>query len=436
MTLRASRALLLVALTELAGLAVLRAQQTPRAPSELLTDPMVKSAMDAAKGGEGRTIDDQIRLCEVPAPAFKERSRGELVRQLFQQLGLHDVRVDRAGNVLGDRPGAAARPRLVMSAHLDTVFSEGTPVKVTRHGAILQGPGIGDNCRGLAVLVGIVRALGQSNVRTAGSILFAATVGEEGLGDLRGVKELFGVTKPHGLNARRVSESAAQVPEIDRFVSIDGTGLGIANVGVGSLRYRVTFKGPGGHSYAAFGLANPIDAMGRAIAKIAEFRLPPEPKTTFNVGRVGGGTSVNSIPSEAWMEVDMRSADVAALMSVEAKFQTAVDVAVLEENARWGAPRTVTAVKERVGERPAGSTATDSMIVRTAEAVHRALGLPVSLSESSTDSNIPMSLGIPAITIGGGGRGTAAHATSESFDTTDSWLGTSRALLLTLALAQ
>ena len=395
------------------------AQERPASPADLVNDPAVKAAMEAAKSSEPQTIDDLVRFCEVAAPPFRESARGEVLRQAFQQLGLRNARIDKAGNVLGDRPGAAARPRLVVSAHLDTVFPPETEVKVKRDGAMLRGPGTGDDCRGLSVLVSIIRALRQAGVQTPGSITFVATVGEEGLGDLRGVKQLF-----------------RDALEVDRFVSIDGTGLGITNVGVGSLRYRVTFKGPGGHSYAAFGLANPIDAMGRAIARIAEFQVPKEPKTTFNVGRVGGGTSVNAIASEAWMEVDMRSSDPASLAALDARFQKAIDGSVAEENQRWRTPRIITAVKERVGDRPPGSTPTDSPIVRTAEAVHRALDLPFALSESSTDANIPMSLHIPAITIGGGGRGTDAHALTESFDTTDSWVGSVRAVLLTIALAQ
>ena len=398
------------------------AQQKGSAPSELLKDPAVRAALDAAKANEPQAIEDQIRFCEVPAPSFKETARGEVLKQTFQQLGLQNVRVDQAGNVLGDRPGAAPRPRFVITAHLDTVFPEGTDVRVKREGSVLRGPGIGDDCRGLAVLVAIVRALRQANVQTPGSITFVADVGEEGLGDLRGMKQLFNVGDLKG--------------RIDRFVSIDGTALGITNVAVGSHRYRVTFKGPGGHSFGAFGLANPIDALGRAIARIAEFQVPKQPKTTFNVGRIGGGTSVNSIPFEGWMEVDMRSSDPASLASVDANFHKAVDAAVLEENERWGTPRMITVTKDLVGDRPAGSTPEDSAIVQTAIAVNRALGFPVILGEGSTDANVPMSLKIPAITIGGGGRGTGAHALSEAFDTTDSWMGTQRALLLTIALAR
>jgi acetylornithine deacetylase/succinyl-diaminopimelate desuccinylase-like protein len=272
------------------------------------------------------------------------------------------------------------------------------------------------------VLTAIVRLLRQANVQLRGTITFAATVGEEGLGDLRGVRQLF---------------KDAAAGSIDRFVAIDGSGLGITNVAVGSRRYRVTFRGPGGHSYAAFGLANPIDAMGRAIAKIAEFQVARDSKTTFNVGRVGGGTSVNAIPSDAWMEIDLRSPDAAALAAIDDKVQRAIDAAAAEENEHWRKPRMITVVREKIGDRPAGSTPADSAIVRTATGVHQALGLPsVSLTESSTDSNLPMSLRLPAITIGGGGRGAGVHAAAESFDTTDSWQGTERALLLTIALTQ
>ena len=403
------------------ALGIARAQSVSPSPGELMKDPAVKAALDAVKANEAQVTEDQIRFCEIPAPAFKEDARGLELKRVFQQLGLQNVRVDKVGNVLGDYPGAAARPHFVLAAHLDTVFPEGTNVKVKREGAILRGPGIGDDCRGLAVMVEIIRELKKANVKTPGSMTFVANVGEEGLGDLRGVKELFNVT----LKDR-----------IDRFVSIDGTGVHVTNVAVGSHRYRVTFKGPGGHSFGAFGLANPMGAMGRAIAKIQEMQVPKQPRTTFNVGRTGGGTSVNSIPFEAWIEVDMRSSDPASLAAVDASFQKAVDAAVAEENQRWGKPGVITVVKELVGDRPAGSTPENSSIVRNGLAAATVLGFTSNLGEGSTDSNIPMSLSVPSITIGGGGRGRDAHALTESFDTTDAWMGTQHALLLTVALAQ
>jgi len=395
-------------------------QTGPVAVPDLLQNTAVKAAIAGAKASEAQTIEDQIRFCEIPAPSFKEEMRGAELKRVFQELGLENVRVDKAGNVLGDYPGAAPRPRFVIAAHLDTVFPEGTNVKVKRDGHVLRGPGIGDDCRGLAVLVGVVREMKKAHVQTPGSITFVANVGEEGLGDLRGVKELFNTTLKD---------------QIDRFVSIDGTGVHVTNVAVGSHRYRVTFKGPGGHSFGAFGMVNPMGAMGRAIAKIQEMQVPKQPKTTFNVGRVGGGTSVNSIPFEGWMEVDMRSSDPAALAAVDANFQKAVDQAVAEENQRWGRG-TITVVKELVGDRPAGSTPENSAIVRTGLAAATALGFNANLGEGSTDSNLPMSLKIPAVTIGAGGRGSNAHALDESFDTTDAWMGTQYALLLTVALAR
>jgi len=390
-------------------------------PAGLLREPSVQAALEVAKSIEPKTIEQEIRLCEIPAPPFHENARGEELKRLFTNLGLQDVHVDKAGNVLGTRPGRSLHPHLVLSAHLDTVFPEGTNVKVSRDGTVLKGPGIGDDCRGLAVLLAIIQALDEGKVSTPATITFVADVGEEGLGDLRGMKTLF---------------SESMKGEIDKFVSIDGTGYGVVNVGVGSLRYRVTFTGPGGHSYGSFGMANPIHAMGRAIAKIGDFEVPSDPKTTFSVGRVGGGTSVNAIASEAWLEMDLRSSDVQSLKLLDRKFQTAVHAAVDEENRRWNNRAKVSVSLELVGARPAGQTSVNSPIVQTALAVSRALGIEDDLRESSTDSNVPMNLNIPAITVGGGGRGAGSHSLEESFDTKDSWLGTERAVLLAIALAR
>src|SRR5579884_3945416 len=319
-------------------------------PAALLHDPSVKAALEAAKRNEPKIIEEQIRVCEIPAPPFKEEQRGLELKRLFQNLGLQNVRIDKAGNVIGVRPGASARPNLVFSAHLDTVFPEGTNVKVTREGNVLKGPGIGDDCRGLAVMLATIQALNEAKVQTPGTITFVADVGEEGLGDLRGTKNLF---------------YDSLKGQFDKFISVDGTGVGTTNVGVGSLRYRVTFKGPGGHSYGAFGMANPIQAMGRAIARIDAFEVPSQPKTTFNVGRVGGGTSVNAIPFEAWMEVDMRSADAASLKSLDDKFHAALKEAVDEENKRWNNRGPVSVSAELVGLRPGGHTEESNPIVQT-----------------------------------------------------------------------
>lgn len=392
-----------------------------QAPAVLMQDPAVKAALAAAQRNEPRFIDEQARVCEIPAPPFKEEVRAAEMARLFQQLGLKDVRIDKAGNVIGVRPGASAHPNLLFQAHLDTVFPEGTDVRVKRNGDTLSGPGIGDDCRGLAMMLGVIQALNEAHVQTPGTITFAADTGEEGLGDLRGTKELFNVTLKG---------------QIDKFISVDGAGLSITSTGVGSYRYRAAFKGPGGHSFGAFGLANPIHAMGRAIAKIDAFEVPAKPKTTFNVGRVGGGTSVNAIPFEAWMEVDMRSSDKDSLETLNARYKAAVQEAVDEENKRWKGRGPVSVSNELVGYRPAGETPADSAIVKTAIEVNRLFGATTDLREGSTDSNVPMNLGIPALTIGGGGQSSAAHALDESFNAKDSWLGTQRGILLAIALAR
>jgi acetylornithine deacetylase/succinyl-diaminopimelate desuccinylase-like protein len=292
---------------------------------------------------------------------------------------------------------------------------------VSREGSILRAPGIGDDSRGLAVLLAIASALNRANVETPGSMTFVADVGEEGLGDLRGVKALFDDTLKG---------------TVDRFVTIDGTGMSIAHTFVGSRRYRVTYKGSGGHSYTDFGAPNPINALGRAIARIAELQVPADQQTTFNVGRVGGGTSVNSIPVDAWMEVDLRSVDRGALAALDEQFRRTLDAALASEHDRWPGGGRLTMAVDLVGDRPAGGIAATASIVQTAMAATRAVGAAPTTSVSSSDANYPTSLGIPSLQIAGGGRGTDAHAPGESFDTTDSWRGTQRALLLTIALAQ
>lgn len=386
----------------------------------LAAEPSVRTALDIARRSEEDTIQQQIRLCEIPAPPFGEAKRAAAYAQAMREAGLTNVRIDAEGNVLGERPGRNPRPHLVLSAHLDTVFPAEVSVRVTRDKNLLHGPGIGDDCRGLAVLLAVVRALNAAQVRTDGPITFVGTVGEEGLGDLRGVKALF----------------AGPLRQSDRFVSVDGDRYGITNVGVGSRRYRVTFRGPGGHSYDNFGRANPVHALGSAIARIARLDVPVTPRTTFSVGRIGGGTSVNAIATEAWMEVDLRSSDAAALSQLEAGFQASVRSALDEENTRRRNHEPLTVDIEQVGNRPAGRTAADSRIVETTIATLNALSLPVRLDEGSTDANLPMSLGIQAITIGGGGVGRDVHSPRESFDTTDSWRGTQLVTLLAVALAR
>jgi tripeptide aminopeptidase len=386
----------------------------------LVAEPSVRAALDAARRFEEATIQQQIRICEIPAPPFEEAKRAAAYAQAMRAAGLANVRIDTAGNVLGERRGRRARPHLVLSAHLDTVFPAELPVRVTRDKNWLRGPGIGDDCRGLAVLLAVVRALDAAQVQTEGPVTFVGTVGEEGLGDLRGVKALFANT----------------VRQVDRFVSVDGDGYGITNVGVGSRRYRVTFRGPGGHSYDNFGRANPVHALGLAIARLTRIEVPAVPRTTFSVGRIGGGTSINAIATEAWMDVDLRSGDAAALAQLDAAFQASIRGAVEEENKRRRSHDPVIVEIELVGNRPVGRTPTDTHIVETTIATLNALALPVRLNEGSTDANLPMSLGVPSITIGGGGVGSDVHSPRESFDTTDSWKGTQLVTLLAVALSR
>lgn len=388
-------------------------------PATLARTPQIKTALDFAKRIEPEIIAEQRRVCEIAAPSHKEQKRGAEFKKIFESLGLSNVRIDEVGNVIGERPGKTARPNLLVAAHLDTVFEEFVGLKTAQTGNVITGPGIGDDCRGLAVLISMIRSLTAGKVETNGTLTFVANVGEEGLGDLKGVKHLFN----HSLKDK-----------VDAFISIDGTGLGITRISVGSYRYRLAYKGPGGHSFGSFGNANPMHALGRAIAKLSDFEVSTNPKTTFNVGRVGGGTSVNSIAFEAWAEVDMRSSDPKSLNNLDERFKSAVHQALNEENARWKDKGKISVDLKMIGNRPAGEMPATSQLVQTALTVSTALGFASSMGEGSTDSNYPQSLNVPAITIGGGGRGQGAHTPEESFDITDSWKGSQRALLLAVAL--
>ena len=385
-------------------------------------NPRVRAALDAIRRDNAWTLDQQASICEIPAPPFKETVRGAEFKRRLEALGLTNARVDREGNVIAERRGTGGGPTVMLSGHLDTVFPEGTNVKVKRAGTTLTGPGIGDDCRGLAVLLAVAKAMGTAKVQTTGTVLFVGTVGEEGAGNLRGVRHLFGAGSPG---------------KVDYFISVDGTGLDVTSRAVGSARYRVTYQGPGGHSYGAFGMPNPIHALGRAMAKIGDIQVPTTPKTTFNVGVISGGTSVNSISATGVMDVDLRSESQAALDTVDARFRAAVAAALSEENARWPqSPTRLTVEVEEIGKRPAGAQPDSAFIVRTAIAAGRALGATPATSASSTDANIPMSLGIPSITIDGGGRGTGAHSLGESYDDGDrGYVGAQWAALIVAGLA-
>jgi len=384
--------------------------------------PAVKAMLAALQRDNAWTLEQQRTICEIPAPPFGEAARGRELERRLRALGYAEIRVDAVGNVIALRKGAGNGPRVMLSAHLDTVFPEGTDVSVAVSGTRLAGPGIGDDCRGLAVLLAVARVLSTSSLATRGDLILVGTVGEEGPGNLRGVRHLFG-------------EGSAG--KIDAFISIDGTGLGLTSRAVGSHRYKVTFSGPGGHSFGAFGMPNPMHAMGRAIAAIADLRVPESPKTVFNVGIVEGGVSVNSITSKATMQVDLRSESPTELARLDDAFQRAVQDAVKAERSRWPASREALEVTvDDIGKRPAAAPPDTAAIVRTALAAARALGLPApETSASSTDANIAMSLGVPAITIDGGGEGDGAHSPGEWYDDgAAGYRGPQWALLIVLAL--
>ncbi|MDQ0256849.1 acetylornithine deacetylase/succinyl-diaminopimelate desuccinylase-like protein [Evansella vedderi] len=385
----------------------------------LIEHSYIKEALQFIKLENENTLKDQMELTEIPAPTFDEKVRGVEYRKRLEQLGLKDIQTDEVGNVFGIRPGTGDGPTLVVSAHLDTVFPEGTDVKVKRKDGKVYAPGIADDGRGLTVVLTILRALEQLNIKTKGDILFGATVGEEGLGDLNGVKALF---KNRG-------------EEIDGFISIEpGSPARTTYLATGSKRYSITFTGPGGHSFGAFGLPSAIHALGRAVAKISELETPSDPKTTFTVGTIEGGTSVNTIAAKANMVMDLRSTSQEELLKLEDRVLKMIQQAAEEENKRWDSEGIAVEIQQ-VGDRPAGSQPADSIIVQTALASTKAVGFEPSLgSPSSTDSNVPISLGIPAVTLGGGGEFGGAHTLEEYFDPTDAYYGPQQVLLTVLGL--
>ena len=389
-----------------------------QAYTQLMAAPQTQQLLEAVKADHARATEDLKMLTEIPAPPFKERKRAEAFLARMKALGLSDAHIDSEGNVVGLRKGTGNGPKLLISAHLDTVFPEGTDVTVKERDGRLYAPGISDNTRGLAVLLSWLKVLNDNKVQTVGDLLFVGNVGEEELGNLRGMKHLF-----------------AQHKDIDGMVGLepapDGT---VLVLGTASHRYEVNFKGPGGHSYAAFGqVPSAIHGMGRAIAKIAEVKTPTFPKTTFTVGTVGGGTSVNTIAPDAKMAVDIRSDQMGPLLETEQKILAAIDEAVVEENKRWNVD-TLRVEKKLIGDRPGGRTPADSVIVEAATRANAAFGHKTLLTGASTDANVPMSLGIPAIIIGGGGKTGGFHALSEWIDLTDGWKGAQNSLVTVLGL--
>ncbi len=364
----------------------------------------------------------QVALSEIPSPTGAESARGAAVAERFRALGLSDVRTDDVGNVTGCRRGAESMQPVVVCAHLDTVFPPGTTVRVERDGQQLAGPGIVDNARGVAAMLALAEVIDGRALCTRRPIVFAATVGEEGTGDLRGAKHLF---------ANLLETPAA-------CIALDGAGDDrIVHRALGARRFRVTYRGAGGHSWASFGVPNPVHAAAGAAARLAELPLPRVPRTTLSVCRIGGGLSVNAIPEEGWLEIDLRSSSSDVLARCAAEIEQVVRSAARDENLRRS-PGTEPLVftVETIGDRPCGDLPREHPLVRAAQAATRAIGRVPELVTASTDANVPISLGIPAIAIGAGGRGGGVHTPGEWYDNADGFLGVARALTVIVAAAE
>jgi di/tripeptidase len=371
----------------------------------LLASPAFAAASAFVAEDHARTVADIIRLTEIASPPFGEATRATAYAEALRDHGLLNVATDTEGNVTGLRPGTdPAAGLVVICSHLDTVFPAGTDVTVKREGTILRAPGVGDDTRGLAVLLAMARSLDAAKISTRASILFMASVGEEGAGDLRGVKAFF--------------KDDPRRDQVAAFMALDGLDpTRLVTAAVGSKRYRITFRGPGGHSFGAFGLVNPAFALARAADALSRIRVSAQPKTTFSIGRMGGGSSINAIPEEVWMEVDLRSASPEALGVLEARFLAILPQAAEDENAaRDTSSGRIRVEVKSIGDRPAGSTHEGSRIVRLAQAVIGVQGYEFHAEASSTDSNIAMSLGLPAITVGSGCAGGRAHSLEEWID--------------------
>lgn len=389
------------------------------ADEELLQRPDIRKALAYIEASHERTLATQVTIAEIPAPTFYESQRAKYMADQFRVRGLKNVEIDKQGNVLGWREGET-QDILVLAAHLDIAFDKNVNTKVRKDGPRWYGPGLADNSRGLAALLNVVEALNESNIRTRRTILVVANVGEEGLGDLNGVKYLFGESVFRG--------------RLKEFIAIDGTNpANITTGGTGSKRYSVTLHGPGGHSYNNFGRPSAIHAAGRIIQRISDWDVPKSPKTTFTVGRISGGTSVNAIAEECSFEVDLRSNDPGELDKIEVRLFEAVRLGVEEENKKHADSRLeLNADVKLIGNRPAGSTLDSSPLVRAAVAAAKATGFAPVLVFGSTDSNIPFSLGIPAITLSRGGTSDNHHSLTEWFEPANAWKAPQMILLTVL----
>jgi acetylornithine deacetylase/succinyl-diaminopimelate desuccinylase-like protein len=399
-----------------------------RTYARLLRQAPVKAAMKYLRDDDRRTLQEQIELAQIPAPPFKESVRAQDFAARLRAAGLEDVAIDATGNVIGKRKGHGNTPAplLVVSAHLDTVFEEGSDVTVREQDGRYHGLGIQDDARGLAAVLSVLRALQTAKLQTVGDVWFVGTVGEEALGNLRGVKALF-----------------AEHPGIDGFISVDGVDspaeasagrVHLVTQATGSRRWEFHFTGPGGHSFGNFGNPSAVHALGRAVAAIADIKPPAEPRTTFNVGVVTGGTGLTAIASEASMSVDLRSNDADELRALEANVLAIIDSAAAAENARWNSAA-IKIERKLLGDRPASTRISDTALADAAVAAYAAIGLEAETGFASTDSNVPLGLGIPAATLNGGGRGDKAHSTDEWYEHVNAWQGPQALLLTTLRLS-
>jgi acetylornithine deacetylase/succinyl-diaminopimelate desuccinylase-like protein len=387
----------------------------------LARDPHADRAIDWLSKNLDWITDQQIHLTEIPAPEFAEAERGAAVKKLFESMGLK-VRVDSTGNVVAERFGRIRNQVLLLTAHMDTVFPYGTDVHVKRDDRRLRAPGIADNGAGLAAVISIARAMEAGRIQTGMTIVFAADVGEEGEGNLRGIRAL-------------VDEYGARLRAV---IAVDGASTDyVTTQGLASRRIEATVTGPGGHSWSDFGAPNPITALSRGIVRFSSTSVPDSPRTSFNFGIIEGGTSVNSIPNRAAVKVDLRSEDDAELTKLEALLREAMQTGLAQENA--AADRGSEPLKidfKMLGVRPGGRLPKNSPLLAAITSVDSYLGNATRQERSSTDANLPLSVGIPAIAIGGGGQGGGSHSLDEWYDPTDRLIGLKRILLTTLVIAQ
>lgn len=381
----------------------------------------VKKAFNYIIDIEEKTIKNHIELTEIEAPPFKEERRAKEFAERLKLAGIENVWIDSIGNVIGFLKGSVGNKNIAVDAHIDTVFPEGTDVKVRVKNDTLFAPGIGDDTRGLAMILTLAETIKKNNIEPINNIIFIGTVGEEGLGDLRGVRYLF----------------KNKTPKIDSWIAIDGGSIGrVNNQALGSYRYEVIFDGPGGHSWGAFGLVNPHHALGSGIKNFinkADAYTSSGPKTSYNVGVINGGTSVNSIPFKSSMLIDIRSIEPNRLNDMEEILYNSMQEALKEQNEMKRSGPDLTLTINKIGNRPSGIVEESVPLIQKTIAATQYMGVEPRLTIGSTDSNIPISLGVPAVTIGRGGDGGGAHSLDEWWINKEGYKSIQLALLILLS---